>query len=108
MHMSICEGPIVCKSKTVSPNDSSLMDYTKKQICVLCTRNCSSNDRLYCLDPYCLAVTHIKCLSQRFLGSSDHVIPIDGKCPACGTHVLWGDLIRKKNGCYRNLPTPDT
>lgn len=98
----MCEGPVSCK-KNVSTNVASLLDTSKKQICVLCTRNILPNELLYCLVPNCKAVTHIQCLAQRFLGSSDHIIPIDGQCPACGVHVLWGDLIRRKNGCFTNL-----
>lgn len=100
--MSICQGPVSCK-KPVPSNDTSLIDGTKNQICVLCARNCSPRDLLYCLDPNCQAVTHIRCLAGRFLGVSDHIIPIEGECPACGTRVLWGDLIRRKNGCFKNL-----
>ncbi|KAL4131110.1 hypothetical protein QTP88_008458 [Uroleucon formosanum] len=107
MHMSICQGPVVCK-KTVSPNDISSLDSSKSQLCVLCARNCCAASLLNCLDPDCQAVTHIQCLAKRFLGSSDHIIPIDGECPACGTRVLWGDLIRRKNGCYKNLMAAGT
>lgn len=103
MHMSICQGPVTCKK--VLPNDKSLLDHTKSKICVLCARNCSPDSLLSCLDPNCQAITHIICLAERFLGSSDHVIPIDGNCPACGQNVLWSDLIRWQNGCYRNLLT---
>lgn len=109
MHMSICQGPVLCKSKTASPINISLLNYTKNQIiCILCTQNCSPDRFLCCLNPTCQAVTHTLCLAQRFLGSSDHVIPIDGECPACGTRVLWGDLIRRKNGCFSNLAISDT
>jgi len=103
MHMSICQGPVSC-TKIASSNDVSLLDSNNKtSICVLCARNCPPRDLLHCLDPNCQAVTHIQCLARRFLGSSDHIIPIDGECPACGVRVLWGDLIRRKNGCFKNL-----
>lgn len=100
--MSICQGQISCK-KTVPPNNISLLENNRSQICVLCARNCDPSSILYCLSSDCQAITHIICLAQRFLGSSSHIIPIDGECPACGIRVLWGDLIRKKNGCYKNL-----
>lgn len=106
MHMSICQGPVLCKK--TSQNDISLFDSSKSQICVLCARTCSPHSLLYCLDPDCQAITHVICLAKRFLGSSDHILPIDGECPACGTRVLWGDLIRRKNGCYKNLNTAST
>lgn len=107
LHMSICQGPVICK-KTKSTNDISLLDSTKSPICVLCATNCLPRSFLYCLDPDCQAVTHIRCLAKRFIGSSDHIIPVDGECPACGTRVLWGDLIRRKNGCYKDLIAEDT
>lgn len=102
MHMPICYGPIVCK-KTMPPNNINLDGCIKSHICVLCARSCSPDTYLCCLEPDCQAITHILCLAQRFLGSSDHIIPIDGECPACGTRVLWADLIRRKNGCYKDL-----
>lgn len=109
MHMSICQGPILCKDKaTASSSNPIHLDISRRQICVLCAQNCSVDNYLCCLDSACQAVTHIRCLAQRFLGLSDHVIPIDGECPACGMRVLWGDLIRKKNGCYNNLAVANT
>lgn len=107
MHMSICKGPIVCK-KTNSLSNFNLLDITKSIICVLCAQNSSTNNLLICLNPNCQAVTHIMCLAQRFLASSDHIIPVDGECPACGIRVLWNDLIRKKDGCYTNLNNTNT
>lgn len=109
MHMSICQGPILCKDKaTASSSNPIHLDISRRQICVLCAQNCSVDNYLCCLGSACQAVTHIRCLAQRFLGLSDHVIPIDGECPACGMRVLWGDLIRKKNGCYNNLAVANT
>jgi structure-specific endonuclease subunit SLX1 len=87
-------------------NNVSLLDGSfKSHICVLCARNCSPDTYLYCLEPDCQAITHVLCLAKRFLGSSDHILPIDGECPACGIRVLWADLIRRKNGCYKGLVT---
>lgn len=99
----------MCKDKTTSSSSNLIdLDNSRSQICVLCAQKCSVNNYLCCLDSACKAVTHIRCLAQRFLGSSDHIIPVDGECPACGIRVLWGDLIRKKNGCYNDLATANT
>lgn len=104
--MSICSGPIVCK-KTVPSNGSNSLEIPSV-LCVLCARVSSMDGLLICVNPDCQAVTHILCLAKRFLTSSDHIIPVDGECPACGVHVLWGDLIRKKDGCYTNLNVENT
>ncbi|XP_054004485.1 structure-specific endonuclease subunit slx1 isoform X2 [Hylaeus anthracinus] len=45
---------------------------------------------------------HLICLAHVFC-KDDMIIPVGGTCPACNTDVLWGDLIRKKVGCYKNL-----
>ena len=60
-----------------------------------------------CPAPSCTAISHLSCLSRRFLeeeasssrskGASD-IIPRGGTCQSCGTYTLWGDVIR---GCYR-------
>ena len=34
-------------------------------------------------------------------------LPLDGNCPLCEVYVLWGDLIRKKKGCYKNAVNND-
>ncbi len=56
-----------------------------------------------CPSSSCTAVSHLSCLSRRFLdaqpaSSSADIIPRGGTCKSCGTYVLWGDVIR---GCYR-------
>ena len=48
---------------------------------------------------------HIICLAKHFLKEegSNNFIPIEGSCPLCNVKMLWGDLIRKLNGCYEGL-----
>ena len=68
----------------------------------------ATSDVLRCLRPRCHMTSHTLCLARSFLGdTSDQLLPIDGQCPACETHLLWGDLIRFKLGCYRNLAQVD-
>ncbi|XP_050421093.1 structure-specific endonuclease subunit slx1 [Adelges cooleyi] len=104
MHMSMCYGPVVCK-KVTTQNDITELDDNEDLTCVLCAKNCSIENLLCCINPNCQMITHTVCLAKRFLCDSEHVIPIDGECPTCNSHLLWGDLIRKKKGCYRNLNT---
>ena len=59
---------------------------------------------LKCIHPTCTMVSHIMCLSKKFLSESKgQIIPVDGKCPRCRMPVLWADLVRLKKGCYQNL-----
>ncbi|KAJ3475570.1 hypothetical protein NLI96_g11751 [Meripilus lineatus] len=49
----------------------------------------------------CVAVSHLHCLSRRFLESDtshSELIPRGGTCKSCNTYTLWGDVVR---GCYR-------
>ena len=51
---------------------------------------------------------HLICLAAHFrrTGSeknSQFFIPVDGQCPVCDRYMFWGDIIRKKKGCYEDL-----
>lgn len=80
---------------------------TKKHpLCAICDKKLKENgDRVACQVPKCTMVSHMTCLAHLFLGAGDagHMIPVEGKCPGCGTQVLWGDVIRHYNGCYQDL-----
>ena len=47
------------------------------------------------------------CLSTNFCNKSNEsrtfFLPIDGHCPVCSVFMLWGDIIRKKKGCYEDI-----
>ncbi|KAJ7072526.1 hypothetical protein C8F01DRAFT_250575 [Mycena amicta] len=73
--------------------------------CVVCNELISnySTDPLatvLCPAAACSAVAHITCLSHKFLAAQAHastssnVLPRGGNCSACGTYVLWGDIVR--------------
>ena len=34
---------------------------------------------------------------------SEELVPVQGQCPTCGKEELWGDLIKKKRGCYSHV-----
>lgn len=84
---------------------------TKKWLCcaVCLEKLVDPNSVLRCIHVQCRAVSHITCLAGQFLAQRKtndaelQLIPVDGCCPSCGKEVLWGDLIRLRNGCYQNL-----
>ncbi|KAG6866649.1 hypothetical protein C0991_000759 [Blastosporella zonata] len=54
-----------------------------------------------CPSASCTAVSHITCLSKKFLGTSTTaLIPRGGTCSSCNTYILWGDIVR---GSYRRM-----
>lgn len=53
---------------------------------------------LRCIQLRCKLICHIECLADRCLEPGQYV-PVEGDCPICDGHFLWGDLIRKANGC---------
>ncbi|PSN31119.1 Structure-specific endonuclease subunit slx1 [Blattella germanica] len=108
VHMPIAYGPVVSKkvshsqvsskqsTSSASDNDEEVL------ICILCDGIVSESSKVVCLSPKCQLVTHIICLANRFR-KDNFIIPIEGECPSCGLHILWGDLVRKKKGCFKDL-----
>ncbi|XP_053693498.1 structure-specific endonuclease subunit SLX1 homolog [Sabethes cyaneus] len=71
--------------------------------CIICNAAIcpGSNEIVFalrCIRPHCKLVCHVECLAARCLEPGQYV-PVEGDCPICDTHFLWGDLIRKANGC---------
>uniref|UniRef100_A0A182M2N9 Structure-specific endonuclease subunit SLX1 homolog n=1 Tax=Anopheles culicifacies TaxID=139723 RepID=A0A182M2N9_9DIPT len=73
--------------------------------CTLCSRSMDLEEMkregdlvLRCLQPSCPLVCHLECLAELVLEPGQYV-PVEGDCPVCEGHFLWGDIIRKANGC---------
>lgn len=71
--------------------------------CFECHSSIAENDLMKCVNPDCQTSGHVICFSRYFLSDDSHILPVEGKCPSCGIELLWGDLVRKKKGCYKNL-----
>ncbi|XP_062616333.1 structure-specific endonuclease subunit slx1-like [Saccostrea cucullata] len=122
-HMPIAYGPVRIKKNASNSSKSkpdvsaeleqdsdeeflSLLKRNEKHVrCSFCRQRLKDNDTiLKCVHPQCSMQAHIVCLAKRFLTNQPgELIPVDGKCPLCKAVVLWGDLIRAKQGCYQNL-----
>jgi structure-specific endonuclease subunit SLX1 len=103
--MPIAYGPVVSKKiedTQSTTSQTSVQDNDVACVCSLCYEVVHPSEKISCLAPGCLLVAHVICLAKRFL-KGNVIIPIEGDCPACGVHCLWGDLVRKKKGCYNNL-----
>lgn len=124
LHMPIVFGPVesrklaTAKSKK-KPNQSS-EDQQKIEndtlchseapavdeelLCNICLEGVEPAQQLVCLSTKCSAVSHIVCLSTAFLSrESGRLLPVQGECRTCGRTLQWGELVRKKRGCYSNV-----
>ena len=72
-------------------------------ICNICSLAVAEAEQVRCLYPTCGAVSHILCLAQAFTKDPTQLLPVLGDCPTCGREELWGNIIRKRRGCYQNL-----
>lgn len=100
--MAITYGPVVTKNVSECSEDKEASEKTE-ELCYFCKLSVDRTSRLTCLGQNCDLISHVICLSDTFLKDSNEILPVEGDCPSCHTHVLWGDLIRKKRGCFKNL-----
>lgn len=102
-HMSVVHGPIKAKRKRIGQNKMSdeLQEALQmRKECHLCMNEIIDlqEDRVFCINPRCKLVSHLRCLAKICL-EPGHYVPIEGICPLCDRKFLWGDIIRKKKGC---------
>lgn len=96
--MPICHGHVKIKK---IPKLSAVEKFTSDEtttLCKICFNFVSADQCISCISPNCHFVGHLRCLAKLFV-EPGHFVPIQGSCPICKKIVLWGDLIRKKNGC---------
>lgn len=111
LHMPICYGKVTaCKIKQSYKGTDSLSQESniiEEKLCLLCGSTVTEKESIACIRNNCNLKAHLICLAKLFC-KDGMILPIEGTCSACGTSVLWGDLIRKKNGCYQDLQEADT
>ena len=118
IHMPVLYGPVRSikiknkknKKSKENPDDKDEADdqgSTTPLLCGLCFENVPSADQVSCLSPKCGSVYHIVCLANDFRSKSNesrpYFLPLDGHCTVCNVYMLWGDIIRKKKGCYKQI-----
>ena len=102
MHMRIVFGLVCIKKKSKLEIKYTEMSKQRESLleCHLCMKTIENPQRskINCINPKCILTSHLTCLANQCLTPGQYV-PIEGNCPICDTSFLWGDLIRKKNGC---------
>lgn len=97
--MPICHGRVKIKAISKQSQMEKALNDIRTPICEICSNFVQPDLLISCVTPNCRFVGHLKCLAKSFLEPGQYV-PIEGMCPCCKrTNILWGDLIRKKNGC---------
>lgn len=118
IHMPILYGQVRSvklkkASKKQNPDDKEEATTSQSErsstplLCGLCFENVPTEDQVSCLSPKCGSVYHIICLANEFRSNStesrSYFLPLDGNCSVCNVYMLWGDVIRKKKGCYKEI-----
>ncbi|KAJ4993505.1 GIY-YIG catalytic domain-containing protein [Stagonosporopsis vannaccii] len=69
--------------------------------CGVCKKKANSSSSLVVVCPIeaCSTVSHLACLSKRFLSEEDSsegaLIPMEGSCPGCRTNLKWSTLMKE-------------
>ncbi|XP_021939501.1 structure-specific endonuclease subunit slx1 [Zootermopsis nevadensis] len=108
-HMPIAYGPVISKKIGQSQGTTSQTSVQDddKCLCYFCYEVVCQSEKITCISPGCLLAAHVICLAKVFRKGS-FIIAVEGRCPECDAHILWGDLVRKMRGCYSNLTSSGT
>ncbi|KAI9091307.1 hypothetical protein DFS34DRAFT_330705 [Phlyctochytrium arcticum] len=101
-HVKVEYGPL---SKLASKNDEDSIALPDERDCLVCFKRIEMGNLtewLTCPNSDCQMVSHLYCLSQRFLETEcqddredgGQLLPVMGECPLCLDHIKWGDMIR--------------
>jgi structure-specific endonuclease subunit SLX1 len=78
----------------------NVLEDERRQVCGVCKNeaNVSVSLILVCPVDSCRTVSHLACLSQKFLtegGGHDALVPIEGTCPGCRSPLKWATMMKE-------------
>lgn len=88
-----------CKSY-VEKSIKTLQDESNRS-CGVCKKSAHSSSTMVVVCPVetCKTISHLSCLSKRFLFEDDEaegaLIPMEGSCPGCRTNLKWATLMKE-------------
>ncbi|EOA84287.1 uncharacterized protein SETTUDRAFT_93729 [Exserohilum turcica Et28A] len=87
-----------CKSHV--QKSKTMFEDNEKKVCAVCKKSATPQKSLLLVCPAeaCRSVSHVTCLSQKFLaeeGNQTAFIPIQGTCPTCHSLVQWSDMAKE-------------
>lgn len=113
IHMPISYGEIQSqklnnyKNLKNNKSDNQNLEFQQQEtsdifMCYICYLSLSPADKVDCLKSDCDFVAHLICFADEH-ETDNMILPIERSCPSCKTNLLWGNIIRKKIGCYLHL-----
>lgn len=87
-------------SKPHVEKGKTLLEDPRTYVCTVCrkTADASTSLVLVCTLEACRAISHLQCLSSKFLreeGARDALVPLEGTCPGCYSPLKWATLIKE-------------
>jgi len=76
----------------------NIVDFEREGSCAICHSDLEHDAGIYTICPNsgCESVTHLACLSQRFLkDEANALVPVNGQCPTCKAEVRWVDVVKE-------------
>ncbi|KAH7413831.1 structure-specific endonuclease subunit SLX1 [Phaeosphaeria sp. MPI-PUGE-AT-0046c] len=78
----------------------SMLEHGTQRACDVCKKEVDTACAIILVCPVhtCQSLSHLSCLSQKFLsegGDRDALLPIEGTCPGCNSPVRWATMMKE-------------